>query len=184
MYLTSTPGGTVIGTKDVSGVWKFVNVGGKSNLKCKLQLVTTDNKNAYLVESSGDVIKVIQNEDANNTQWNLGFVSFGPKAFSALLKQNKFLQKECCKGTLPSSLNAICVANKFTPNSGACKSLASAPEQVMYDINGLNVDDENEQGEERTLTVTDDGFGTTEIVLGIGVIVLIGISIYMLSKKR
>jgi hypothetical protein len=105
-YITGTPQATVIGTKDVSGVWRFIHVGGKSNITCKIQLVTTDNKMAVLAER-GDYINITQTEDGSNTEWNIGFVDFGPKAFKALLPKNKFLQTRCCKGTVSTALKSI-----------------------------------------------------------------------------
>lgn len=172
-YLTATSQGVVNGTKDQSSVWKFIHVGGKSSLKCKLQLITTNDKVAILAEK-GDYINVIQGDDDNNTQWNLGFVSFGPKAFTAMLKENKFLITECCKGKLPANLNSICTSHKYNSGSATCKEVNSSG--PLYDV--------YDNLEERTLTVTDDEFGTTEILLGVGILILIGVSIYIMSHKK
>lgn len=171
-YITGTPQGTVIGTKDVSGVWRFIKVGGKSKITCKLQLVTTDNKMAVLVER-GDYINITQTEDGANTEWDVGFIDFGPKAFKALLPKNKFLQTRCCKGTVSTALKSICSAQKYTSGSSACKAI-SGP--MPY----FDIFDESE----RSLNVTDDKLGTTEILLGVGIILLIGISIYIVTRTK
>ncbi len=189
-FWTATPGGTVIGTKDVSAVWRFVQMDGKANLRCKLQLVTTDNNKVFLAER-GEFFNVVPSGNIENTQWNLGFVSFGPKAFSKLLDDNAFLQKQCCVGNLPANLKSVCTANKYTSGSASCKKIgtnSSGPENVaFYDALGLNVDDDandEAQEEERALNVVQDKFSTAEIVLGIGIFVLIGVSIYILRQKK
>jgi hypothetical protein len=172
-YITGTPQATVIGTKDVSGVWRFIHVGGKSNITCKIQLVTTDNKMAVLAER-GDYINITQTEDGSNTEWNIGFVDFGPKAFKALLPKNKFLQTRCCKGTVSTALKSICGSGKiYTPGSSACKAISGPiPYFDIFDSS------------ERSLNVTDDSLGTTEILLGLGIILLIGISIYIVTRTK
>jgi len=193
-YWTATPGGTVIGTKDVSAVWRFIQMGGtKSNPRCKLQLVTTDNTKVFLAER-GEFFNVVASSSADNTQWNLGFVSFGPKAFSKLLTDNPFLEKQCCVGNLPANLKPVCTANKYTSDSALCKKMsASAPSNVaFFDVLGLDVSEEqnNTQGEQddepedRVLNVVQDKFSTAEIILGVGIIVLIGVSIYVLRQKK
>lgn len=185
-FWTATPGGTVIGTKDVSAVWRFIQMDGKANMRCKLQLVTTDNNKVFLAER-GEFFNVVPSGEVDNTQWNLGFVSFGPKAFSKLLSYNTFLQKQCCVGNLPANLKSTCTANKYTSGSASCKKIvgSSGPENVaFYDVLGLNVDDDTLPEEERSLNVVQDKFSTAEIVLGIGICVLIGVSIYILRQKK
>jgi hypothetical protein len=192
-YWTATPGGTVIGTKDISAVWRFVQMGGKSNPKCKLQLITTDNTKVFLAER-GEFFNVVASSGADNTQWNLGFVSFGPKTFSKLLKDNPLLEKQCCVGNLPANLKPVCTLNKYTSGSALCKKVAgnSGPSDVaFYDVIGLDVSEEqdneeqdNKEVEDRALNVVQDKFSTAEIILGVGIIVLIGISIYVLRQKK
>lgn len=195
-YLTANPHGAVSGTKNISGVWRFVQMDGKSNIRCKLQLVTTDNKKAYLAEKA-PYINVVPSEDASNTQWNIGFVSFGPTAFEKLLKNNNFLKEQCCQENLPANLKSICKTNKLVEGTKECKGF-EAPYMSHLDISQMqldvteeeNYDDGSEEeenyddGEERVLTISSDKMSTTEIILGIGIIVLIGISIYMITKKK
>lgn len=182
LYWTATPGGTVMGTKDISAVWKFIRMNGKTNPKCKLQLLTTDNSKVFLAEK-GDFFNVVSSVETDDTQWNLGFVSFGAKAFTKLLDDNPTLQKQCCTDKVPSNLKSVCASKKFTSGSASCKKLSSSgPSHVaFFDVGGLNVEDEEE---ERALNVTQDTFGTAEIVLGVGIIVLIGVSIYILRQKK
>lgn len=187
-YWTATPGGTVIGTKDISAVWRFIQMGGKSNPRCKLQLVTTDNNKVFLAER-GEYFNVVASSSADNTQWNLGFVSFGPKVFAKLLEDNPFLEKQCCVGNLPTNLKPVCASKKYTTGSALCKKVtnSSGPSDVaFYDVMGLDVSEEqnNEELEERALNVVQDKFSTAEIILGVGIIVLIGISIYVLRQKK
>ena len=187
-YWTVTPGGTVIGTKDISAVWRFVQMSGKSSLKCKLQLVTTDNTKAFLAER-GKYFDVVPPNVTDNVQWNLGFVSFGTRAFSKLLKDNPFLEKQCCSENLPANLKQVCNANKYTTGSVLCKKLTSSgtSQVAFYDVVGLDIskeDEEEESEQERALNVVQDKFSTAEIILGVGIIVLIGLSIYVLRQKK
>lgn len=120
LYLVPTSSKSVYGSTTKSGVWKFTNVGYKSDtLTCKLQSTTVANsKDIYLTES-GDNVTL---SDKGDTEISLGIMSLGKNAFAACIDTDPQSQGNCCKGTIGSSNSkySICKDANYIPGSSKC----------------------------------------------------------------
>lgn len=118
LYLIPSSNGKIYGSSSKSGVWKLVNVGGKTKLTCKILAKTINKKNMFISEKDGEIIV----SDSGDTEYNLGITLFGKNAFEASISTNPHLQKICCDNKADDSVKSICQAKKFTPGSSSCPS--------------------------------------------------------------
>lgn len=120
-YINVNSNKQVYGNKNSGTVFLISNIGGKTKITCKLRLLTTNDETVYLAERGDNIVAT---SDDSNNQWDLGFTSFGDKAFRAVLYDNKEFQKFCCDGKGKTS---ICKLEGFTSDSSKCKSLGPMP---------------------------------------------------------
>jgi hypothetical protein len=148
LFLVPSSNNNVYGSKSKTGVWKFTNIGGKSSLKCKLQPTTMNDKKAYLSEVNDD-IKI---DDKGESEFHIGFIEFGKKAFEKSLDTNPYLQQQCCNNKLKNDLQKICENNNFKKNSSKCDTNNSMDfdiyeddEDDLYLLSQIVTDDSNNE---------------------------------------